>query len=159
MKRVGIFLLALALLCASLAGCVGEKATATYTVEDLTITLPADFIDLSDEAFAAELSFVYGLDPIAVNGLREAKSTFAAYGLDMDLERYGQLLISSNNVQAKLEQKDNIPYFTYASDEFTYVVTLWETEESFWMVQAYCPTEEYNSVKADIWDILGSVTV
>ena len=159
MKKMISMLLALVLLFAALTGCSNKTPTTTYTVEDLTITLPADFIDLSDEEFASELAFVYGLDPIAVNGLRETKATFAAYGLDMDLERYGQLLISSNNVQAKLEQKDHILYFTYASDEFTYVVTLWETEDAFWMVQAYCPTSEYNSVKTDIWDILGSVTV
>lgn len=159
MKKLGILLLVLALLCASFTGCDKDKSTATYTVDDLSITLPADFIDLSGEAFASELAFVYGLDPIAVNGLRETKSTFTAYGLDIDLERYGQLLISSNNVNAKLEQRDDILYFTYASDNFTYVVTLWETEEAFWMVQAYCPTEEYNSIKADIWDILESVTV
>ena len=159
MKKLVILLLALAFLCTAFAGCSIGKSSATYTHDDLSIVLPADFMDLSAEDFAAELDFVYGLDPIAVNGLRETKSTFTAYALDIDLERYGQLLISSNNVNAKLEQRDDILYFTYASDNFTYVVTLWETEEAFWMVQAYCPTEEYNSIKADIWDILESVTV
>lgn len=159
MKKYATLLLVLVLLCASLTGCGNRKSTATYTYDDLTITLPADFIDLSGEAFAAELAFIYGLDPIAINGLRESKSTFAAYGLDVDLERYGQLLISSNNVQAKLEQKDDILFFTYTSNGFSYVVTLWESEEAFWMVQAYCPTENYNTVKSDIWEILSSVTV
>lgn len=157
MKKITILLLAL--LCVFLAACGSEAPTSTYTHDDLAITLPADFIDLSEEDFAAELSFVYGLDPIAVNGLREAKATFEAYGLDIDLERYGQLLISSNNVQATLESKDDILFFTYASNGFTYVVTLWETEEAFWMVQAYCPTENYSTVKNDIWKILGSVSV
>lgn len=159
MKKSAVFLLALVLLFTTLAGCGNRKSTATYTHDDLTITLPANFIDMSDEDFAAELSFIYGLDPIAVNGLRESKSTFTAYGLEVDLERYGQLLISSNNVQAKLEHKDDVLFFTYASNGFSYVVTLWETEEAFWMVQAYCPTENYNKVKNDIWKILSSVTV
>ena len=158
MKRCTTFLLVLVLLFTTLAGCSNRKST-TYTHDDLTITLPKDFIDLSDEDFAAELSFIYGQDPIAVNGLRESKSTFTAYGLEVDLERYGQLLISSNDVQAKLEHKDDILFFTYASNGFTYVVTLRETEEAFWMVQAYCPTENYNKVKNDIWKILSSVTV
>lgn len=158
MKKCTILLLVLVLLCASLAGCGNETPTTTYTHDDLTLSVPADFINLSD-TFAAELDFVYGLDPIAVNGLRETKATFAAYGLDINLERYGQLLISSNKVQANLEQKDDILFFTYASNSFTYVVTLWETEEAFWMVQAYCPTEDYSKVKSDIWEILSSVTV
>lgn len=159
MKKPIILLLAVVLLCSTLTGCGIEKATASYTHDDLAITLPADFIDLSEEDFAAELSFVYGLDPIAVNGLREPKSTFTAYGLDVDLEKYGQLLISANNVQAKPEQKNGILFFTYTSGGFSYVVTLWETEEAFWTVQGYCPTENYNKVKNDIWKILSSVTV
>lgn len=159
MKKLVILLLVLAFLCTAFAGCGIGKTSATYTHDDLSITLPADFINLSEKDFAAELSFVYGLDPIAVNGLREPKSTFTAYGLDVDLEKYGQLLISANNVQAKPEQKDGILFFTYASGGFSYVVTLWETEDAFWTVQGYCPTENYNKVKNDIWQILSSVTV
>lgn len=159
MKKGIIFLLVVVLLSAFLTGCGNRNTSAAYTHEDLTITLPADFIDLSEQDFAAELSFIYGLDPITVNGLREPKSTFAAYGLDVDLERYGQLLISGNNVQAKLEQKDDILFFTYTVNGFSYVVTLWESEDAFWMVQAYCPTETYNKAKSDIWNILSSVTV
>ena len=159
MKKGITFLLVLVLLSTFLTGCGTGKTSSTYTHEDLTITLPADYIDLSDRDFAAELSFVYGLDPITVNGLREPKSTFAAYGLEMDLVRYGQLLISCNNVQAKPEQKDGILFFTYTANGFSYVVTLWESEEAFWMVQAYCPTADYNKVKDDMWKILSSVTV
>ena len=159
MKKIGILLLTLALLCTSLTGCGKDSATVTYTNHELTITLPEEFMDLSDEPFAADLTFVYGWDPIAINGIREEKTTFEAYGLQMDLQRYGDLLIKSNNVRSELTQKNGIWNFSYASGEFTYIVTLWETEDAFWTVQAYCPTEDYNKVKSDIWDILSSITV
>ena len=159
MRESAIFLLALVILCATLSGCFGAEKTATYTHDDLTITLPASFINLSEEDFAAELDFVYGLDPITVNGLREPKSTFDAYNANVDLAHYGQLLMSANHVQANLEQQDDCLFFTYTSGGFSYVVTLWETEEAFWMVQAYCPTEDYNKVKGNLWDILSTVTV
>lgn len=156
MKKALLLLLILSL---CLTGCSSKEVTVTYPFADLTIQLPEDYIDLSGEEFARDLNFVFGKDPIAVNGHREEKATFAAYGLDLDLQTYGDLLMKSNQVTGQLIQKDGIWNFTYASGEFTYVVTLWETDSAFWTVQAYCMTREYNKVKNDIWDILSSVTV
>lgn len=152
-------LLLLLILCLCLSGCGADVATAPHSFEDLTIEIPVDFIDLSKEDFAQDLSFVFGKDPIALNGHREEKALFAAYGLELDLQRYGDLLMKSNNVNSNLEQKDGIWNFSYTSGDFIYVVTLWETESAFWTVQAYCPAEEYSKVQKDIWNILSSVTV
>lgn len=156
MKKIVSLFLVLSLL---LAGCAQKAPAASHTFEDLSIEIPENFINLSDEEFAAGLDFVFGLDPIAVNGLREEKAIFEAYGLEMDLRRYAQLIVNSNNILAELEEKDGILTFSYDSGDFTYVVTLWETERAFWTVQAYCPTEEYGKVNKDIWKILSSVTV
>ena len=152
-------LLLLLILCLCLSGCGADVATAPHSFEDLTIEIPVDFIDLSKEDFAQDLSFVFGKDPIALNGHREEKALFAAYGLEPDLQRYGDLLMKSNNVTSQLSEKDGILHFSYASGDFTYVVTLWETEEAFWTVQAYCPTQDYSKVQKDIWNILSSITV
>ena len=102
---------------------------------------------------------MFGNDPIAINGLREEKATFAAYGLDLDLEDYGTLLMRSNNVSGTPEKTDGIYTFSYEAGDMTYVVTLYETDTAFWTVQGYCPTADYSKVKNDIWDILSSVTV
>ena len=152
-----ILLLLVCSLC--LAACGAEETTAPHAYEDLTIRIPTDYMELSDEEFAQGLSFVFGKDPIAVNGMQEEKATFEAYGLEIDLQRYGDLLMKSNNVRGSLEQKDSIWTFSYESSGFTYVVTLWETEEAFWTVQAYCPTENYNKASKEMWKILSSVTV
>lgn len=152
-------LLLILVLCLCLAGCGYEIAAPSHAFDDLSIQIPEDYINLSDESYAEGLDFVFGKDPIALNGMREEKSTLTAYGLDVDLQAYGDLLIKSNNVRAELVQTDGIWNFSYASGDFTYVVTLWETEEAFWTVQAYCPTDNYNKVKNDIWKILRSVTV
>lgn len=157
MKRIVLLLLIVSL---CLCGCSNKDAdVATYTHEDLTIQLPVGFVDLSDQEVAQGVTFMYGMDPIAVNGLREEKAAFQAYGLDLDVERYGQLLIASNNVSTQLEERDGITTFTYTSGDFTYVVTLWENDDALWLVQAYCLTADYAQVKNDIWDILSSVTV
>ena len=156
MKR---FLALILILSLCLAGCGSKTETKAHTFEDLTIQIPTDYIALVGADFASELDFVFGLDPIAVNGLREEKATFAAYGLDLTLEDYAKFIIMANSVAATPEQKDGILTFTYESGGFTYVVTVWETAEAFWTVQAYCPAEDYGKVKSDMWDILSSVTV
>ena len=153
------FILLLVVLSLCLSGCGAKETSAPHAFQDLTLRIPTDYIDLSGEAFAEGLDFVFALDPVTINGLREAKETFTAYGLELDLQTYGELLMESNHVRSQLDQKNGIWHFSYTSGDFTYVVTLWETEEAFWTVQAYCPTADYDSVSDDIWEILSSVTV
>ena len=91
--------------------------------------------------------------------MRSQKAVLTAYGLDLNLESYGEFVILTNNVSATLEQKDGIYTFSYKSGGFTYVVTLWQTHEAFWTVQAYCPSESYSKAKDEMWSILRSVKV
>ena len=156
MKKLFALLLVLSLF---LTGCGTKEASVSHSIEDLTIRIPAGYIDLTGEDFAADLAFVFGRDPIAVNGLREEKSTFEAYGLNLDLQSYGKFVILANNVSATIEEKDGIYTFSYESNGFTYVVTVWETETAFWTVQAYCPNENYGKAKNEMWSILRSVKV
>ena len=156
-KRTAILLLLCLIL--SLAACGHEAAAPSYAFDDLSIQIPEDYINLSDEEFAAGLDFLFGLDPIAVNGLREEKATFEAYGLQIDLQTYGKYLMKANNVSGELEEKDGILSFSYESGDFTYVVTLHESQNAFWTVQAYCPTEDFPKSEEKMWQILSSVTV
>lgn len=163
MKKILCILLPLCL-CMGLLACGKEETVSVpHTYEDLTISLPQDFIDLTEEAFASGLTFLQGLDPIAVNGMREEKAIFENYGLELDLERYAKLVTLSNNLTVQPERKDGILTFSYEAISdgvaYTYVVTLWETEDAFWTVQAYCPTADYSNVSDEIWEILSSVTV
>ena len=151
-----ILLLLVCTLC--FTACGAKETTAPHTYEDLTIRIPTEYVELTGEDFATGLDFVFGLDPIAINGIREEKATFEAYGLDLDLETYGNLLAKSNNVSGRLTREDGIWTFSYTSGDMTYVVTLWETEEAFWTVQGYCPTENFTKAKKDMWEILSSVT-
>ena len=163
MKRILCIFLTVCL-CLGLCACGKEETVTTaHTYDDLTIRLPADFIDLTGEDYAAGLAFLQGLDPIAVNGLREEKAFFAGYGLELDLERYAKLVVLSNNLTVQPEKKDGILTFSYEAltdgISYTYVVTLWETADAYWTVQAYCPTANYSDVSDEIWTILSSITV
>ena len=83
MRKLLVLLLVFSL---CLTGCSSKTETAAHTYEDLTIQIPTDYIELTGEEFADSLDFVFGKDPIAINGLREEKSTFAAYGLELNLQ-------------------------------------------------------------------------
>ena len=154
MKKVFLLLLIVSL-CVS--GCSAKENTAPHNHEDLTIRIPTDYIDLSGEEYAQDLTFIYGLAPVTVSGLRDDKSMFTAF--DLDLNGYGRLVLELNNLGSELTEKDGIPTFTYEANRYTYLVTFWETESAYWTVQAYCPTADYDSVSDDIWEILSSVTV
>ena len=159
MRKHFVLLLALVLCIGLLSGCGAKETSAPHAFQDLTIRIPADYIDLSEEVFADGLDFVFGKEPIAISGLRDAKETFATYGLELDLQQYGQLLMESNQVRCQLAQTDGIWNFSYTSGDFTYVVTLWETDDAFWTVQAYCPTADYHKNHDQMWKILTSVSV
>ena len=157
MKRYFVLLLALVLCITLVSGCSAKETTAPHVHQDLTIRLPLAFLDLSDRDYAAQYDFLYGLDSVIVSGLRDEKSLFD--GSDLDLQTYGKLVLAVNELDCALTETDGICYFAYEAGDYTYVVTLWETGEAFWTVQAYCPTQEYSQVSGQMWEILRSVSV
>ena len=57
MKKFLALILVLSLF---LSGCAHEAADPSYAFDDLSIQIPEDYINLSDEEFAADLAFVFG---------------------------------------------------------------------------------------------------
>ena len=157
MRKHFVLLLALLLCITLLSGCSAKETTAPHSFGDLTLRLPVEFLDLSDASYAAEYDFLFGMDPVIISGLRDEKALLASF--DLDIQRYGQLVIEINGLSCDLTQKDGIWNFTYEAEGYTYVVTLQETKDAFWTVQAYCPTESYPQVNSQMWEILKSVTV
>ena len=156
MRKHFVLLLVLVLCITLLSGCGAKERSAPHVYEDLTIRLPITFLDLSDTTYGAEYDFLWGMEPITVSGLRDDKSLFEAYNLN--LEGYGMLVMVVNGLECTLSQTDGIWNFSYEADGYTYLVTLRETEKAFWTVQAYCPTEDYPQEKDQMWEILRSVT-
>ena len=157
MRKHFVLLLALVLCIGLLSGCSAKETSAPHSHEDLTIRLPLEFLDLSDAAYAAQYNFMYGMEPITVSGLRDAKTMFS--GFDLNLQQYALLVLELNGLDCSLSQTDGIWNFTYEADGYTYMVALYETREAFWTVQAYCPTDSFSQVSSQMWEILKSVTV
>lgn len=161
MKKNLAIILALLLVCTLFAGCNIEIPDKDFTCEDLTITLPATWQDLSSEDYAASVSFLYGFNDTAVMGIREPKSDFEAYGMELTLDEYGQLVLDANGITDPLLEQQGVKTFVYEAEadgeSFTYLSGVYEMEESFWIVQAYCLTEDFQENQADMLGYLASV--
>lgn len=163
MKRLASVLLALALLAGSLCGCTEVLPEQTIVCEELTITLPGDFVDLSDQTYARDTEMVYGSGGIAVSVVKEPAAELAVYFPEIDAAQYAQLVIKAYDLAGEAQIIDGIPSFTYTAEaddmDITYLVGVFASDTHFWMVQAYCPAEEFEGLQPQMWSYIASVTI
>ena len=158
MKKMQIRLLALlAVMCLIFCGCAVEDQTVT--VEELTLTIPGDDVDCSKESYAAGYSLVYGSEECAVMALEEPYAIFEEYGFtDMTVNDYVQLLQEGYQLNIVTDETSDLVRFTFESDNNTYLAGVYASEDSFWMIQAGCPTENFKKQEKTFNGILDSVS-
>ena len=158
MKRRTAFLLCLMTIICLLGGC-SSPAGKPIACKDLTLNLPGEFFDLSGESYAKEADFFYGLDKLIVMGMAEEKTLLKK----MTIEEYTDLVITGNGLTCIPRQLSNGYCFTYEAavgeDTYIYTTAIFESGTRFWILQCYCPSEEYESKHDLIVEILESVRV
>ena len=131
----------------------------TVTIEDLTMQLPADAEDVTEEwATGATFSYMVS-DENALMATREAKSSIEE---DVEsLEYYCNNLIIVNELDSVVKTHNGIPYFTYTSDDdaFTYLVTVYEGTDSYWYMQSYTETDMFSLLEERLWSYLETVQI
>ena len=157
MKRaVSVCLLAALLLC----GCTNSTAVSR---NGLTLTLPKQFSDLSDETYAAGTNLLYGYEDLAILGIREDKALLAEHGMVPTLAQYGQMVIDANGLAVTPEETDGFCHFTYEATveniPCTYLTVILEGPEHFWMLQGYCPKSIFPQNKDLFWSCLASARI
>ena len=159
MKRLLALLLVLTICIATVSGCSAKEKFASHTYGDLTISLPVNAVDLS--AQYSDFDFLFGCGLVTVGGIREDRALLQAHGIDT-VQQFTELLIHAHQLECQPLKTDGITYFNYEAgqpQQFTYVVTVWETADAFWSVQAYCRAEDYATVRDIMWQYLRSTTV
>lgn len=161
MKRISGLLAVLLLTAALFTGCTGtEKA---FTCGELSITLPADYADLSQQDYAADFDFLYGLPNEAVLGFKQARASLEASRPDLTAKEYAQLFIDAAELSCTVEELDGLILFTYTAiagdTEVTYLCSSFRSETNFWIIQFYCPSNTYSQHEADFIRYLRSVKV
>ena len=157
-KRIAL-LLCLTMLICLLGGC-SSPAGKPITCKDLTLKLPGEFYDFSGESYAKEADFFYGRDKLIVMGMAEEKTILKK----MTLEEYTELVIQGNKLQCVPRRLSNGYCFTYETPTsdgtyYIYTVATFESGTRFWILQLYCPSDDYPERQKMIVEILESVRV
>ena len=153
MKRLLVLMLTAALL---LTGCA---VTRSYTAQDLTLTLPKAFADLSQEAYGEDAAFLYGAGGCFLLGVREDKQALLSHYPDLTLQDFGTLVIAAHQLDCKLTVKDGFYCFTYTAEGITYLSVVLEGSSSFWTVQGYCASDKFAENKDALWLYLTTAKV
>jgi hypothetical protein len=132
----------------------------TFSKAGLSITLTAAFNEKSVVAYTG----YYESRTSAVATLKEEFSNLRSMGIyeDTSLREYAQLVQRANQTRASIEERDGIIYFEYeravAGKEFTYLATVFKSEDAFWLVQFFSETKDYNKHRDDFFKWAGSVS-
>jgi len=152
MKRRILACLLVALL---LVGCSAPVGRGVQH-KDLTLVLPADFLDLSGEN-TGDADFFYGRHTLVFKGLAESKKSLKT----MTLQEYTDLVVSANKKTATPKASGAGFVFTYEANVgeavYSYTVATYETQENFWILQFYCPKENLAENQPEIDIILEGI--
>ena len=165
MKKRITLIVSLILVVSLLCGCgalAAQTVDKTITCNELSMVLTAAFTDFSEESAADGLAFNYASDKIGVCGIYEDKAYLQEFLPDIDVQTYTELFLESNNVAEPIEVVDGITRFSYSVDgdpSYTYLCGVFESGTNFWVVQAYCESDDYASCQEDMWKYICSVSV
>ena len=156
MRRAFSLALSLLLLVGSLAGCSAQH----WRYEELSFTLPSDFQNRSAEGYAADFDFLFENGTVAIAGIRETKHALSGFG-NLDDAAYAQLVIQYNGLTCESFQKGDLLCFRYEAVSggipMTYLCAVYEAENSFWQVQAYCATADLPAQEQTMWGLITSM--
>lgn len=161
MKKIAI-LMAVLMLTLSLASCGLLGGEKTFTVDGLSITVKGMFSEQNDLNEAFDLILI---SPEA--GVMILKETFAEFeeadlDTDMSVKEYAEIVMPGNSLSGDPTEKDGLTYFTYTAESegtnFTYVGFCYRGADAYWLVQMYCPTEDFEATKPDFITWAKSVT-
>lgn len=141
---------------------VGCAAKDNYiTCDDIRLLLPESYVNLSDEAYAEDFDFLYGIGSEAVLGFKYDRATLETRFPGISAKEYAQKFVDAAHLSCEVTEQDGLVTFSYAetSDgaEITYLSAIFMTQKNVWVVQFYCPTAEYDQKQATFMNLLHAV--
>ncbi len=155
MKRIISAILCL-LMVVSLCACGGDSdsSTKTYTHKNVTMSVPGDFEDMTEEAGVDVYEFVVGTQLNLVLGGKIE---------NCDVDDYMDAIGSSLNISKSATDKGSYTYFQYKNTamnyDYIYDVALVEDGNDLWVIQVSSLESEYSKNKSMMMDILDSIVV
>jgi hypothetical protein len=158
MKRFALAFVSVLVAACLLTGCGDDYPLGqTITYEDLQITLPGDFIDLSKEAYAEDADFLYGRNTLILKAMAEKKAALQ----EMSLDTYISWVIKGNELSCAPEVFRDGYLFSYetpvGNENYTYTTAVFEGKTNFWLLQFYCPSANLTENQPEMDMILSAV--
>lgn len=148
-------------LCLLFCGCNTLQKEQTVSCGELVLTLPASYMNLSDQDYAAGFSLVYGYENEAVLAIHESRTSLEDYYPDINAEKYAYLFVETNGLDSQVGKLGELVTFTYTATvsetELTYLCGVFMSDENFWCVQFYCPTEGFEDNQAKFMGYLQKI--
>ncbi len=131
-------------------GC--KASPEKFSAEGMTITLTDAFKQETMEGTAAYFESSQAL----VVAIREPFTQFDELGMstEITLEEYMALVVENNTeMQVEHADIDGLTAFTYENTtnkkEFTFLATVYESDDAFWLIQFACETKNYAQMQED----------
>ena len=146
-----------------LAGCDGLVGTKVFEREGITMDVPSTMVDISTEPEFGQFTFALSNTKHVIFGLEERFSTIED-GENMTLDEYAEAVIKANelNTEAYDREGGTYKYLRYESTEdgvaYQYLAGVYKGSNSFWMIQAGCPTADFADQEETFRGILDSVS-
>lgn len=119
----------------------------TVSCQELILTLPPSYVNLSDQDYAAEFDLLYGFEQEAVLAFAQNRAALEPYYPNINAEQYAMRLAEVNNYDCQVGKLGDLVTFTYHATtddiDFTYLCGIFASTENFWCVQFYCPSEDF----------------
>ena len=139
-----------------------ESTEKEFTQGDITLKLPATFMNYSGTDSAKDKDFLFASSNIGVTGVKEDKKELFNYFGETDLNGYAELIAQLYELNVTPTQKDGHLTFTYQQEvggvAYTYTSVFYETASAFWNVQVYCKSAEYDKNADTMWRYATSAT-
>ena len=132
------------------------QLTQRFTYEELTLYMPEEFGDMSQQAGLGIYDFVVGNDDAAICAARND-------GVGYSYLDYAKLVASATDKSGQVTDHGGYATFSYQASgfgmDFQYTVGIFPSGDQMWIVQAYCQTKNVEQWDAALQAILASVEI
>ena len=133
-----------------------DTLTKKFTYEELSLYMPEEFGDMSQQGGLDSYDFVVGINDAAICAARND-------GVGYSYLDYAKLVASATDNSGQVTDHGGYATFEYQASgygmDFAYIVGIFPSGDQMWIVQAYCQTKDVQRWKATLEAIIHSVEI
>lgn len=135
-----------------------EPPRQSFERAGISLELPENFRDYSEYPMSQEYEFLYASDFVGIFAIQESKDTVNE--AVTTLETY--CTYQASVLSGEAAQNAGIWTITYQdltqNEPQTYICAVYETEDAYWTVKSYCPSDLYETYKEAMLSYVTAVT-